>query len=286
MNFNFKLSKWRGGLCHHSHIDKKHQKIIQILAGPVLPAICAYIFFELATSYYGDYTVAAAIFFLIFTTASLIYNLIPKNKPIKLEDGTFTYNDGYLLLQLYKHREYYNDYNKAINLYLQKEYKDAAIIFINLIEKGMQSQKIYQLAISSSIISKKTNLDPLIDKFLENFIPTHNDLINIGYYYTQKEDHNKALEYYQKSLAIEESWNALNNIGYSYIVAERYYEALEYLDKAIAVDNMQAYSLNNRGLAKIKLNLKNEGLKDLETGYKIDPNNSYYYKTWVFIISI
>lgn len=49
-------------------------------------------------------------------------------------------------------------------------------------------------------------------------------------------------------------------------------------NKAISVDKKFSYSYNNRGLAKINLNLCEEGRKDIEDSLKLDSQNADAYK--------
>ncbi len=59
---------------------------------------------------------------------------------------------------------------------------------------------------------------------------------------------------------------------------ERYPESIELCNLAIASDASFAYSYNNRGFAKIKLGLIEEGLKELRHSITLNPDNSYCYK--------
>lgn len=226
----------------------------------------------------NEYFIVASIPLLLFTCISFVINLIPKNKPILLSDGSSSYNDGYTLLLMYKYRDSNKEYNLAIEYYLQKDYGSASEILVQLIDKRPKSKIVHKLAISSSIQIKKQEILPLINSYLENFTPDYDDLINIGYYYNQVGNSAAAQTFYEKALEKKESWEVLNNIGYSLLTAERYEEALIYLNRAVAYAPDHAYGYNNRGLVKIKLGNIKGGLEDLETGHKIDPSNAYYYK--------
>jgi tetratricopeptide (TPR) repeat protein len=278
INFRLKFFRWKTGLCVHSPIEKQYQQIIQIIAGPIFPLLFAYLFYELSLRSLNDYFITAAIFLILLTSISLAYNLIPNSKPIPLTDGSSGYNDGYTLLLMYQYRNSNKEYNQAIEYYLRKDYASASEILVQLVDERPKSKIVHKLAIFSSIQVKKQEILPLINNYLENFIPDYDDLINIGYYYSQVGNNAAAQTFYEKALEKKENWLVLNNIGYSLLTAERYEEALAYLNRAVALGPEHAYGYNNRGLVKIKLGHIDEGLQDLETGHKLDPLNAYYFK--------
>lgn len=278
--FEYNIFKWNGGLCESGSATMSfYEYVVFVIAGPILPFLTAYFYFYIAKNYGNENMYVTAIIFLIMTTFSLIYNLIPKKKHIQLNNGGITYNDGNQLQTAIKHRNVRREYALAIDHYNEKKYSEAAAYFKFVMENGMNGEYIYRLMIYSHLLAKEfDNIKVHIDNFTEKYELSALDLINLGYYYSQIDDHNKALDYYQKSLKMNESWHAHNNIGYTFNIKGDYNDSIIHFDKAIAIDPSHAYAYNNRGLARIKLGNTEDGLKDMERSFSLDPDNSYYYK--------
>lgn len=270
--------KWRGGLCINEGGMSFYQNALYILAGTFFPLLTGIILVVITKESSNYYFYWFPIFFLIATIISLIINLYPNKKAIKRKNGTYNPNDGYLLKQLFRYRKNYNEYITAIATYNEKKYSDVALQFKALIDLVPDDQMLIRLCLSSAAMSKNLELiKGIIDEYENSEEFDLNDWINIGYYYSNTGNNDKAMEYYKKALAVNRSWHALNNIGYSLNLKGEYSEALLYFDEALSLDS-HAYTYNNRGLAKIKLGDIEEGLKNLEQGHKLDPTNSYYYK--------
>ena len=69
-------------------------------------------------------------------------------------------------------------------------------------------------------------------------------LLNIGAAYNAKGEHDKAIEYYEKALAIQRAVlgerhadvaTSLNNIGFAYYAKVEHDKAIEYCEKALAI---------------------------------------------------
>lgn len=272
------IRKWKGGLCMNEGGMSFYQNALQILAGTVLPVLTGIILVIISNESLNYYFYWFPIFFLAISLFSLISNLYPNKKAVKRKNGTYNPNDGYLLKQLFRYKKNYHDYVTAILTYNEKKYSEAAIQFKTLIDLGLDDEMLIKLCLSSAAMTKKLELMKEIIDEHENYEKFDvNDWINIGYYYSNTGENDKAMEYYKKALSINRSWHSLNNIGYSLNLKGEYKEALDYFDEALLLDS-HAYTFNNRGLAKIKLGDIQGGLKDLEQGHKLDPENSYYYK--------
>ncbi|HYD90765.1 MAG TPA: site-2 protease family protein [Flavobacterium sp.] len=289
-NWNFTIGKqryhieyniifWRGGLCRYEAGEMTlTQKVFQILAGPLFPLVMALAFYYIADKHMGDYAYLFAIALLAVATLSCLVNLFPKQNAVKVKDG-YLPNDGYHLLELFRYRKIYTEYNEAMTLYSEKKYAEAGKIFEDFINRGIYDKKLYKLALTACIMGKRLeSAKDILNTYKKAYTPDYDDFINIGYFYSQNEEHKLALKYYKKSLKIKKSWYGYNNIGFQLAEMAKYKEAVKYLDKAIEINN-HAYVYNNRGLAKIKLGNIEEGLKDIEKSRELDPNNSYYYRS-------
>ncbi|PZR22014.1 MAG: hypothetical protein DI539_06575 [Flavobacterium psychrophilum] len=272
------VSDWRKGMCAHSPHSKESLEILQIIAGPLLPFIVALLFLTTAVLYLSENMIVSSVFFLLFSSFSMVYNLIPNKKATDLNNGELLYNDGQLLMNVLKHKKINAKYILAINIYNQQKYAEAIIMFDKFLKDGFDSQITYRFLISSQLqLRNYGEARKLVEESIAKHEQDSNDYINAGLGYSHLELEDEALSMYEKSLAINRSWHALNNIGYSLNLKAQYSEALTYFDEALSLDS-HAYTYNNRGLAKIKLGDIEGGLKDLEQGHKLDPENSYYYK--------
>jgi tetratricopeptide (TPR) repeat protein len=275
-----KVFKWRSGMCRHQAIDKKYKQIFQILAGPVFPVIIALIFYAVADRFFNDYIIGSAIFLILFCSFSLLYNLIPSSKPIIQHNGKETFNDGKLILLVIKNLSFLERYQIAAEYYNGKNYAEAFKHFKAIIDKHNFTDNHTHMLCIQCLYSIK-DIDQMkyfIEESEEKLNFNSDELSNIGVFFSRLGDHEIAMAYYEKSLALTENANALNNMGYSLNLLERYTEALPYFDKAISIDPEPAYAYNNRGYAKLKLGFIEEGFEDFQMSYKLDPNNSYYFK--------
>ena len=59
---------------------------------------------------------------------------------------------------------------------------------------------------------------------------------------------------------------------------ERYAEALPLLDKAVEVNPAQQHFYTNRGLARIKTGMPNQGQADLQHAMQLGPDNGYTFR--------
>jgi tetratricopeptide (TPR) repeat protein len=219
------------------------------------------------------------IVFLGSAFVDLLVNLIPNETPIKLYDGSITYNDGYSLKHLFYYKRLPKEYSEAADLYNEQKFADAVVLFEKLLT-DIQDENIYRLAISSYLQDKNyEKAKTLSEAFALTSKMNSDDLSNIALSYSQLGFHDGALKLYDKSLQLNpDNKYSLNNKGYTLNLMDKFEEAISLFDKAIELDKDFAYSYNNRGLAKIKLGHKDEGLQDINHSFEIDPNNSYGYR--------
>lgn len=274
------ITKWRKGLCIHTPTATYYQEILIIVSGPLLPFLFAMLFSINAVIFLGENIVIASVFFLIFSSLSLIYNLIPGKEAIELENGNLTYNDGQLLLNLLKHKKNFDKYVSAINTYNEQKYAEAILLFNNLLKNGFDSQITYRFLITSHMqLNNFNEAKFLIEESIAKYEQDSDDYANAGLTYSRLGLYEEALNLYDKSLEINTlNLNTYNNKGYTLNLLERYDQAIIMFNKALDIDCNYAYAYNNRGLAKIKTSKIEEGLEDMKISMAIDPNNAYCYK--------
>lgn len=278
--FRYNPFAWRLGLCIPAAKSVSiNRQIIYTFAGPFASLIIATIacYFTFVYDLHG-FLKLFLIVFLGSALLDLLVNLIPNEKPIILYDGTITHNDGYSLKQLFYYKSLPKEYSEAVELYNEKKFSDAAILFEKLVS-DVKDENIYRLAISSYLQDKNYDKAKEISETFElTGKMNSDDLSNIALSYSHLGFHDEALKLYDKSLQLNpDNKYSLNNKGYTLNLMNKYEEAIFLFDKSIENDPDSAYSYNNRGLAKIKIGQVKEGLQDIDRSFEIDPDNSYAY---------
>lgn len=257
INFKYNLFKFHGGLCATKDVDlTKNQTIFFIASGPFASLIIA--IFSCFMAYTFDLPDFLSILFfvlLLYSFFDLIINIIPSKTPIKLDDGTFTFNDGENIIRYLKLDRYSEKYANAINFYNEKKYNDSLKLFNELLNGDFIDDTIFRLKISCHLQLKEYDLAFKTLKLLKSkFSFDSDDYSNFAFIQSKLNSHILALENYDKSLEINpKNVYSLNNKGYILNILERFEEAIIYFDRAIEEDSKMAYAYNNRGLAKIKL---------------------------------
>lgn len=273
---------WRSGLCIPTAKEVSiNKQIIYTLTGPLTSFIIAVIacYFVFAFDLHGS----LKLIFIIFMGSAimdLITNLNPNPVAIKLHDGSLTHNDGYQLKQLFYYRKLPKEYERAVALYTKLNYKEAALLFEQMLESGIKHEDIFRLAICSFLqINNYDKAKQLSDEFIVKDEVNTEDLITAAHIYTRLGQYEQALALYDQSLDLDpDNTHALNNKGYTLTLMEQFEAALAPLDKAIEIDKHFAYAYNNRGLAKIKTGKETEGLEDIHYAIRLDRNNAYAYR--------
>jgi tetratricopeptide (TPR) repeat protein len=273
---------WRAGLCIPSarNIPANHQ-IIYTITGPVTSLIIASVACYFAFSY--DLHGFLKLLFIVFFGSAvfdLLINLIPNKSPIKLDNGEIAYNDGYNLKLLFYYKRLPKECSEAINLYNERRFLEACILFEKMLSDSIADDNIFRLAIASHLFNKNyEKVRDISEQFARVNKMTTNDLSNMALSYSQLGFHERAMEIYDKALQLDPDHKyALNNKGYTLNLLNRYQDAISYFDKAIKLDQNFAYSYNNRGLAKIKTGKIEEGLNDINHSLELDSDNSYGYR--------
>lgn len=273
---------WKIGLCKmHDEKVSINNQIFVTLMGPVMSLVLAivvtyYIFF----ANLNDDFVVLLFFFGISTYFDFFANIIPKKNPIELHDGTVTYNDGQLILDLLKYKNLPPEYEEGINLYNEKKFVKAGEIFQMLIGKNYKQDHMYRLAISAYLnahdYQKAKHVNEKFEKKSNKANFNTDDYNSSGLLKSYLKDFVESLKDYEKSLEFNpDNSLSINNRGYTYNLMGKYEKAIIDFDKAIELEPEHAYPYNNRGLAKIKLGKTEEGLKDIEKSMSLDKDNSY-----------
>jgi tetratricopeptide (TPR) repeat protein len=280
--FRYNPFSWQLGLCIPSAKEISiNRQIIYTLTGPLSSFVIAVFacYFTFSFDLHGSLKLILTIF-LCSSIFDLFINLTPSETPIKLYDGSVTYNDGYQLKQLFYYKRFSKEVEQAAELYNQQKFAEAATSFNYILKNGLRGENIYRLTINSFLqVRNYKQAKELSDEFVMQGKMNSDDFANAGLSYSQLDQHDKAIEFYDKSLEMNpDNKYSLNNKGYTLNLVDKFEEAILLFDKAIEIDKAFAYSYNNRGLAKIKIGKAEEGLEDINTSFKLDENNSYGYR--------
>lgn len=280
--FKYNPFSWKLGLCIPSAEEISiNKQIIYTLTGPLASFIIAGItcYFTFSFDLHG-FLKLIFLFFLISSIFDLFINLTPRTTPIKLYDGSLTYNDGYQLKRLVNYKRFSKEYEQAAQLYNQQKFAEAATSFHQLLKDGLKDEGIYRLVITSFLqVKNYSQSKELYDEFATQNKMNSDDFANAGFCYSQLGQHEKAVEFYDKSLELNPNNKySLNNKGFTLTILEKFEESMPLFDKAIEIDEMFAYSYNNRGLAKIKTGKEAEGLEEIHYSLELDENNAYAYR--------
>lgn len=283
MFFNKKKFNSNIGLCvlEQQTLSINKQIIIDLM-GPVATLILSLLlsYFVFFSDLNDSIKIVLSIF-NVFTYYSFLSNIIPSNKPIKLNDGSIIYNDGTQILELIKFKNLPKEYNIGVNNYNNKEFGLCTLELEKVLEKGYKKAIVYQLLISAYLQIKDNKNASRINelysiKFKKKF--NSNDYTNSGLLKSYSGKYDEAIKDYNKAVKIDTKNSiALNNRGYTYNLLKDYENAIKDFDNAISIEEDFAYALNNRGFAKIKLGQKEDGLNDLEKSMTLDGKNSYCY---------
>ncbi len=280
--FRYNPFAWNSGVCIPSatSIPVWHQ-IIYILAGPLASLLCSGLAFYLSLSY--DLHGVLKFFLVVLIGSSildLLVNLIPSPVPIRLYNGSTTYNDGYNLKQLFRYRRVSVLYEEAAQLYQENKYADAAGLLEKSIGDGVKEESIYRLAISCFQRTKDYDKARALSVELATISsPDTDDFSSRALSCTQLGLLEEALEYYDLSLQLNPDHPySLNNKGYTLLLQNRFDEAIPLLEKAIGCCRDFAYAYNNLGFAKMKLGRQEEGVQDIRRSLEMDDTNPYAHR--------
>ena len=148
----------------------------------------------------------------------------------------------------------------------------------------------YQLLDEAVEASDKKLYDDAISKYKDALKLDETDyetLHNIGYCYAKQKQFDKALEYFNKALAIKKNILTLHSIALVYVHEKKYEEALEYCDKALELSPDFRECLNDKYIIYMELKKYEKALDVMEKIINLYPVNisEYYNLTEAYIFN-
>lgn len=280
IRFNYQ-SLWKNGLCRPTaqNIPPIHQ-IIYILAGPLLPFFTALILWKACLLMDANNIVTGfCLLFLILSGFDLVLNLFPSSRPILLDNGNKTYNDGQNILLSIRYMRYPKEYFDAVTLYDNKEYQEALPILEQVYTKKKHAYTLRLIIACQIQLALWNDALESANEFGRKFVANSDDFTNFGIIYSYLGREQEAIQHYDISLRLNpKNKYSLNNKGYSFTILERFDEAIPLLDASILIDEKFSFPYNNRGLAKIRLGLIESGFDDIMKSLELDPENPYSFR--------
>ena len=112
----------------------------------------------------------------------------------------------------------------AADLYNQQNFAEAGIKFNSILKSGLKDENIYRLAIACFLqVKNYKQVKEISDEFMINCSLNSDDFANTAISYSNLNDHDKAIEFYNKSLEINpKNKYSLNNKGFTLNILEKY----------------------------------------------------------------
>lgn len=273
---------WRQGICVPSAKNiSVNRQIIYTIAGPILSLLYLSVVFYFTLEL--SFQVSAKFTFLAFLVVSIFYqlkNLLPRETPVPLYSGGFTYNDGYLLRRLFHYKRFQKEFETGLNLHILQKYEETIRHFESVLKSGVKEPSIYKVLINSYIqIDNYQRAKECVDDFNTLDKMDSDDYGNAALIYSHLNLYEESLKFYNQSLHLNpKNIYTLANMGYTMTLLERYSEAIDLFDTAIEIDNEFAYAFSNRGLSKIRLGHSDDGLQDINHSFQLEADNPYGHR--------
>lgn len=163
-------------------------------------------------------------------------------------------------------------------------YDQAIFDFTKIIELSENDKNFQAVALSNRGNCKSSKMDfdgALVDlKAAETILP--NDLAvmsNIAKTLDEMGKEDEAIKYLDKILEIDTGYvSAIVNYGFIFQNRDEHEKALEYFNKAQKLAPMEPFIYSNRAFSKLKLNDLQNAWRDINTSIQLNRQNSYAYK--------
>jgi Tfp pilus assembly protein PilF len=274
--------KWRRGMVQHSIGEQEFGKRLVItLLGPLMSLIIAVI--ALWTVFSFDMHGFLKVFAIVFFCSALIdlRNIYPDKTPIALADGSHTYCDGYRLKRLLETRKEKADYFAASELYDAQNYSDAIKLFEKVRAEWISPEMLTVILNAYSKLGEYVKAKEFYGQVINqpDFLSDSNVLCNVGYILSQLNEHEEAMDFYNKSITLNENnIYSISNRGFTFNVFAQYHDALIDFNRVLTIDPEFDTAYSNRSFTYIKFGMLDEALNDINTTIKLNDKNAYAYR--------
>ena len=172
------------------------------------------------------------------------------------------------------------EYQKAIELYDQKQFDQASDLFYKVVIKKPLYKRAFICGLYALLQAKSySRVIELVELKEKEEELTGEEAPYAGQAYLKLGNFENAFKYFQRSID-ENPFDvlALNNAGFCLNRLEKFEDAIPYFDEVIEYEPSFAFAFNNRGLAKVKCGQSSDGLKDIRHSLQLMPDNAYSYR--------
>ena len=278
----YNIFRWRGGsICQPNATTIKYvHKLIYILGGSILSIIVAFTvcYFVVTSGLHGAIKLVSVLG--VFACLIDLRNNL-RVSFTKEPDGLLLLSDGATLQLLFKGKNFYHKYELATQAYFDGKFKEAGILFMELVNKGHGSQFLYRW--TADAFYQDEDFDrchEVMKAFAQKYVPEQEDYLLAADAAMCIGLNEEQTKYFEMSLkAYPNDVYLMNSIGYRLNFQGRFEEAIPYFNTAIGLELSFAEAYSNRGHAKIEAGRPEEGLADVKRSLELDSNNPYAYKS-------
>lgn len=286
--FKFDVFNWNIGLCQHQGAKTVAQTLLIILGGPVFSLLIGIVLLFLIFNYtWSNGIIFIFSFFILASIYDFFVNILPIDYPIQMADGTVTYNDGTMLTKVLRESNLPESYFEGLKLREEKKYAEAAVLFKNLLDEGINKKDLHHNYVACLVKMKEYDqaLEYLNSSIGKNKIKLK-DYPLLGEIYFLKGDYTKTIGIYNKYLYKHfEDVEVLLQRGIVFTQLSEYQKAMNDFSSVIARQPQSPQALNQRALTKIRLGELTSAWTDLEASKKLDDSNpnlflhyGYYFR--------
>ncbi len=286
--FKFNPLHLNFGLCQHEKPATFNHIIRIILGGPLFSLLLGLLLILLIKLFQlPDAGMLVLMAFIISSIWDFFINLIPFSQPIRMYDGSMTYNDGQQLMTAIQLRKYPPEFHKGQTYFQEGDYQNAIVNFRKTIDAGHADKGVY-FCLVQSLLNQRNYKSALhcCEEIDQRFKLEPNDFDLFSTVFLVNKNYTKTIEcldktiYYNFNNAI-----AYNKRGYAYLMLENYKRAESDLRMAIRQDSKFGFPYNNLALVYLRKGELEKVLPLIERSRELQPDNpflslhlGYYYE--------
>lgn len=278
--FKFNMFNWNIGMCQHQGAANLWQRFVIVLGGPIASVLLTiWLVFGLPNEGMSEMWWFFVTIFGMSAVYDFFINIIPFSTPMRMHDGTVTYNDGQQLRFLFKAATKPEAYLASFNLFEEKKYEAAYAELQKLVDDNKADRSTYEKMVDCLIAQKKyfAALE-FYENILLRYPPKAADYSTLGELHLKVRNYDDALNYLNK--ALHENYHNpadLNHRAQVFLQLKNYREATYDLNNAIRYNDDFADAYANRGLLHLRTNEMDAAKWDLEKALSIDENHALAY---------
>jgi len=275
--FSFNILNWNAGMCQHGGTNNILKSMLITLGGPIASVLLSipliYWFLQPDTPEIWKFVIPI---FVLSAVYDFFVNIIPMQKPIKLEDGSLIHNDGYTLKLYWNAMTKPEPYLNGLNFFYEKKYSESYQEFHKLIDKNIHNRFAYETMLTCLLEQKEyTKAVGLMEDFEVHFQLKARNYGLLGKLHLRLKNYDSALSFLNKALHLDyNDVESLNARGRAFIELKEFQEATFDLNNAIRLKSDFADAYANRGLLHLRTYQREAADWDLQKALELDEKNA------------